>query len=118
MKENMKKNRRGHKRQNKSTYRSFSGIAILMITLAVIAGFIFTDSFQAMAQADSKTEEQFYKSITIEKGDTLWNIAEEYMGNNYESVEEYVCVLKKMNNLKSDKIFFGDKLVVVYSADL
>lgn len=35
-----------------------------------------------------------YKSIEVKHGDTLWNIAETYMDDRYDSVAEYVNVLK------------------------
>lgn len=58
---------------------------------------------------------KYYKSITIEEGDTLWGIAEEYMTDDYESIREYVYALKKMNNLTTDEIKTGEKLIIAYN---
>ena len=35
------------------------------------------------------------KSIQIHCGDTLWNIAEENMSDDYESVNDYITEVKK-----------------------
>lgn len=118
MKNTMKKSRKANRKLYKKSCRGFTGILVLVMTFIVISGFVFADSVQAMAKTELADEGKFYKSITIKKGDTLWDIANEYMTDDYESVEEYVCVLKEMNNLKSDKILFGDKLVVAYNAPL
>lgn len=92
-----------------------SGLFVFIITLTVICGFIVTGDFQSLAQTENGAYGKLYKSITIEKGDTLWDIAEEYITDDYESIDEYVSVLMDMNNLKSDKILYGDQLIVAYS---
>ena len=106
-------NRRAH-------YRSRSGISSvlgLLIAFVMISGIMMTDSFQSLAQSEPG-QGKFYKSITVEKGDTLWTIAEEYMTDDYESVEEYISALKEINNLSGDKILSGDKLIVAYNTAL
>ena len=47
---------------------------------------------------------KYYKSIQIHSGDTLWNIAEEYITEDYESVNDYITEVKKINKLSSDQI--------------
>ena len=37
----------------------------------------------------------YYKSIEIQGGDTLWDIAKEYMSNDYASVYDYIEELKR-----------------------
>lgn len=56
----------------------------------------------------------FYKSIEVRHGDTLWNIAETYMDDSYDSVAEYVNVLKDINNLDSYDIMAGTYIMVCY----
>ena len=60
---------------------------------------------------------KYYKTITIEKGDTLWSIANEYMSGQYRSTKDYVKELRSMNGLHSDQITSGEKLVVAYFAE-
>lgn len=57
----------------------------------------------------------YYRSIQIEAGDTLWDIAEEYMTADCSSVEEYVEKLMELNNLSSDEIHAGEKLMIAYN---
>ena len=58
--------------------------------------------------------EKYYKTITVQKGDSLWSIAKEYKSGDYRTVQDYVNELKSMNNLGSDQINAGNKLVIAY----
>lgn len=71
----------------------------------------------ASAHGNHMNPEQFqvYESITIKSGDTLWDIAERYMPNDYNgSIDSYIKELKSINRLSNDTIKTGDKLIVVY----
>ena len=73
-----------------------------------------------LSSAHSNREEEpvnfkYYKSVTIEQGDTLWAIAEEYITDDYDSIEEYVSALKKLNHLSGNTIKAGDKIMVAYN---
>lgn len=106
--------RRVHRRRNSD----LSGILVIAAALIISFIILITDSFPAMAQSvqsDSDEQNKFYKSIIIETGDTLWNIAEEYITDDYDSIEEYVSALKEINNLSGDKILSGDTLIVSYN---
>ena len=59
---------------------------------------------------------KYFKTITIESGDTLWSIAKEYKSGDYKTTRDYVEELITMNNLHSDRITTGQKLIVAYYA--
>lgn len=59
-------------------------------------------------------EYKYYASIPVADGDTLWSIAETHMGTHYDSVEDYVKELKKINSLSGECITTGMYLVVPY----
>ena len=84
--------------------RVFTGI-VLMLVICVSFG-AFLVSAHEKTSAD-KTVYKYYKSIQIQSGDTLWAI--------YNSVAEYVQVLKDMNNLDSDDIQAGQNLIIAYN---
>lgn len=86
---------------------------ILLITIgSVVFGSIFS-SAQTNAE-ESGIQYKYYKSIQIEKGDSLWSIAKEYCTDAYAGTQEYVDELKEINNLTSDEIHYGQHLIVVY----
>lgn len=59
-------------------------------------------------------EQKFYKSIEIAQGDTLWDIAEKYMNDDYKSVQSYIKEIKEINGLLGDDIQEGQYLTVPY----
>lgn len=86
---------------------------ILSITIgSVIFGGIFSSA--QTSTEESGVEYKYYKSIKIEKGDSLWSIAKEYRTDAYESVQEYIDELMEINNLTSDEIHQGQYLIVAY----
>lgn len=56
-----------------------------------------------------------YKSIEVEAGDTLWTIADEYMGNEFTDREDYIDEVKRLNHLSTDTIQAGAYLIVPYT---
>ena len=58
--------------------------------------------------------DQYYTSIRIEKGTSLWDIAGDYMTEEYVSQQEYIDEVMQMNHLKSDVIYEGAYLCVPY----
>lgn len=57
---------------------------------------------------------RYYKSILIEPGDTLWEIALEFKDARCSSTQEYVDELMEINGLTSDRIHAGRFLTVSY----
>ena len=83
--------------------------ALFVITLgSVVFGTIFSKAKNPTADI---TQYKYYKSITIERGDSLWSIAEEYCTGD---TREYVDELKQLNSLTSDTIYEGQHLLVAY----
>lgn len=89
-----------------------------IITFADIVVFgTFNGSGKVSAHDDrpeSSGSRKYYKSIEVKAGDTLWNIAEEYMDESYRSVSEYMNELIEINQLSSGKIQEGCYLTIVY----
>ncbi len=63
--------------------------------------------------AEAREKDKLYKSIELEPGDTLWDIAKQYADAD-ESVCDYINELKEINGLDSDEIHEGHYLTVVY----
>ena len=103
-------------REQECNYRIFLiavVIAIFVFILCSSAGSLWISSHGN--RAEEPVNFKYYKSIVIETGDTLWDIAETYMPEDYDSIADYVCALKEMNNLDSDEIHEGQNLMVAYN---
>lgn len=111
----MNKRISGNKKKRKSTFAS--GIVSLLI---IIACSCFFGSFFSSAhdkQAENAPKTKYYKSIEIEAGDSLWNIAEKNMPDEYDSIYEYLDEIVSINNIQivsADSIQAGDYLTIVY----
>lgn len=90
---------------------------ILVMTICLIVTCsISLSGFRANAKDDStEISYKYYKSVAVSNNDTLWSIAEQYMdGEHYDSVEDYIEEVKRMNALPDDTIRYGEYLIVPY----
>ena len=101
-------------RRKKST-KMFMLIIMGFLILLFIVLFYNVFFVSAEEKADREVLYKYYTSVRIEPGDTLWEIASETMTSEYDSVPEYVEVLKRMNNLTSDEIQAGQNLIIAYN---
>ena len=90
---------------------------IFILTLILSVGISVT-FFSLRTKAQSSDEEiqyKYYKSIIIETGDTLWNLAEEYgTSEHYGSHQEYINEVMQMNGLSDDQITAGQYIIIPY----
>lgn len=83
------------------------------ILLAVVAiTYILTIFPAKTAYAGHEEQDRVYKSVMIQSGDTLWSIAVNHYDKNQESVEDYISLIKRCNNLYSDQITYGCYLII------
>lgn len=88
---------------------------LLSLILILGSGFFGKSLLNTMAEEPHPPKAViYYKSIEIEKGDTLWTIAEEYAPSAGMTVTEYIKQLKQMNHLGEDTIHAGCYLTIVY----
>lgn len=89
-------------------------IAAFMIVISVflIAGNqLKAHEVQASSAYDQHV---YYTSVEIQPGDTLWDIADEYMGTMYEEKKDYIREVKRINHMRTDSIKAGSYLIVPY----
>ena len=106
----MKKRELARRSARRNLKRLFTGVILLLI-VCISFGVLLVSAHE---KSDNKAVYTYYKSIEIQPGDTLWDIAEQTMPDNQDSVAEYVQHLKDMNNLSSDKIYAGQNLIISY----
>lgn len=92
-------------------------VLTIVTTCIIICGVLLGSSM--ISAGRSKASEQpenfkYYTSIQIENGDTLWSIANEYISDEYESIQEYIDEVKCINQLGPDDIHAGQYLTVPY----
>ena len=105
--------------RNRKRKEGFMRKLILRLTILAVSAVLGITCFVTLAHAhgnsaEEPVEHKYYKSVEIAKGDTLWDIALEYMNEDYDSVNDYVDELMKINHLDSDTIYESRYLTVAY----
>ncbi|MEI3266500.1 LysM peptidoglycan-binding domain-containing protein [Frisingicoccus sp.] len=93
---------------------------VLMVLLGVLFIVFISPGNTVEAQADDSmrmNERKYFTSYVVEKGDTLWDIAEQYMTPEYESVNCYIREVMESNHLEHTVIKQGQLLILPYYAD-
>ncbi len=88
-------------------------IGTLCILIMVYSVLFFSANKANADDGTKKTEYKYFTQITVEEGDSLWGIANKYKGDN-TSVSDELAEIKHINNLRSDNIMEGQKIVVPY----
>lgn len=87
---------------------------VMAVCLAISLSFSIGSFLSNAKDCNAQTEYKYYASIPVEKGDTLWSIAEAHMGVQYNSVDDYIEELCQINSLDGESITAGMYLVVPY----
>lgn len=106
-------NLRKQQRTRQIYRRLFSSI----LCLAVIAAAFSINLFFIKAKASSENEAfkyKYYTSVTVESGETLWDIASEFISDDFASVQDYIDEVKQINHIAENRIYAGEELIVPY----
>lgn len=82
----------------------------LVITLAIIFGSFLS---KAKDKEEDVTYYKYYTNIEIQPGDTLWDLADNYI-EHYESKEAYIQEVSQLNSIRNGKIISGQNLIMPY----
>lgn len=113
----MKKTKRTTATTSKQLIVGISTFVTILVLSFIIGNF---NSADAKAANSNPAEVKYYKSIQIQKGDSIWSIAKEYVNENYNSIYDYIDELVTLNQLDDqelDQIQEGDYLTVAYYAE-
>ena len=85
-------------RKTNSIRRFVTGIAALVMVMSLSFGFGSFFSSAHDSKAEEPSGERYYKSVQLEKGDSLWSIAQRYRRTE-DSIYEYMDELAEANHL-------------------
>ena len=100
-------------------YRRQKNLMILISSLCLaLALAILFGSFLSEAEAKEPevTYYKYYANVEIQPGDTIWELAADYMDErHYESREAYIREVQELNSLAdTDSIVSGQYLILPY----
>lgn len=85
----------------------------MLLTIALI---LCLGTFAMGAQTE-KTTKTYYESVQIHKGDTIWNIAEEYKSDG-EKTEHMVNAILEVNGMKTANVRAGESIIVPVTKEI
>ena len=94
--------------------RKRSFLYAIVLLCAVVLGMLWVTSDTASAGTQESVRHKYFTSIEIKEGTSLWEIAQEYQTEEYDSTEDYIREVKKINHMKSDVIYEGSYLCIPY----
>ena len=93
-----------------------------MVLLGIILILVLSGSYHAIT-SNATTEvapvmKKCYTSIVIKPGETLTSLAQEYSGEHYESVTDYIREVMWINHLESSQIIAGEYIILPYYSEV
>lgn len=106
---------RNNKLRRRREMRRNIFMCLLTVMLVISLSLIFF-GFGTKAQSnDAEISYKYYKSITVEDGDTLWDYAKMYADDeHYTSKQAYIDEVIKMNALTDTEIISGQYIILPY----
>lgn len=89
---------------------------LILLAAAVILTFVFgAIGVHAIPKdAACSDEELAYKVITVERGDTLWDIAQTCYRTTDDDIRTYIDKIRRMNHIHGDNLKEGQLLLIYY----
>ena len=97
--------------------KRFFLLAVILGVLGMVLIFPLNIAEVNATESINISSHKYFTSYVVEKNDTLWDIAEEYMSPEYDSIYEYIDEVMKSNHLKSTDIRYGQMLILPYYTD-
>lgn len=89
---------------------------IFIIAVVIVSSIILLGStIHAFANSsDNRPVNKYYTSITVESGDTLWDLSDEFINGYNIDKNDYINEISQLNNLTNYEIHAGQSIVVAY----
>ncbi|MBS6195311.1 MAG: hypothetical protein KH828_07000 [Clostridiales bacterium] len=108
-------NRTSKKRRNKG-YKKVHTV-ILAAVMAVLAIGFFLKITAIDVRADEPDRYKYYTSVYVDRDDTLWEISQKYVSEEYSDVRDYMDEVKAINGLMDDELPYGITICVPYYSE-
>lgn len=105
------KSRRVEEKKQRIVLGSIFAVFILVIICSILFG-----SIKAQA-ASSEVSYKYYTSVQVQNGDTLWNIAKDYITDDYDDMNAYLAEICSINHISDDNIHAGQYLTIPYYSE-
>lgn len=97
-------------------YRTAAMILCSMLLLVVMVTAITTNASDDIADPRIK----YYTSVRVQEGDSLWDLSEDFLSDEYSGRSEYIKEVQQLNHLTDGQAILEDAYLVFpyYSSEL
>ena len=85
---------------------------LMLGLLVILASFTVLSGFSHPGQV--KDSYLYYTAVTVDRGDTLYGIASEYVNQQPHSLSRYIDEIMELNNMKAPTVYYGQVLIIPY----
>ncbi len=104
-----------NKRARRRRIQRFIERCLLVVCLIALFAIIGSKMLTNATETSEEVYYKYYTQIEIEKGDSLWSIAQKYKTNgNHKSTNDYIEEVIEINQLSSTNIQAGQCIIVPY----
>ncbi|MGN1139849.1 MAG: LysM peptidoglycan-binding domain-containing protein [Oliverpabstia sp.] len=104
------------KKRNQGRKVFLIAACILVIVIMIFCSVSAVQANEDKSNSQDKTY-KYYTSVYIDRDDTLWGIASEYMTDEYADIYEYMDEVKTINHLTDDQLQYGTVICVPYYSE-
>ncbi len=106
---------RARQRRIREKRRKAARLAAALIAVILIGNFALSIRSFANERNGEAASYKYYRTYTVESGDSLRRIAKENMSEHYSSVDKYVSEVVSINHIVSaSDIYTGQTLIIPY----
>ena len=102
------------KTNSKKLFRMFALLILILLFSAILIRVNIASANAKDNIVYSEQEKLCYKTIQIQEGDTLWDLADDYVEAGMSSKPEYIKKIKEINHIYDDNIYAGSYLILPY----
>lgn len=91
---------------------------IVMLILIAIGIFMIPFTHFRVAASEKNISSPEYMTYVVRPGDTLWGLADTYMGESFGDHQAYISDVMRANGMNQAFIYAGQLLIIPYDADM
>lgn len=111
------KKKKNHRRTREKRVRRYTCLSILLFALC-LGGITYSKLTVEATQKKAQGPYKYYTEIRVQRGDTLWDIANKYMDTSvYRSLDDYMDEIREINSINYNRIYNGQQLIIPYYSE-
>ena len=105
-------------RRRKMVLKRRIRMVIAAFILILVGILVIPISHFKVAAGEKNMRQIEYKTYVVQYGDTLWGLADSYMGKNFKNHQDYIHDVMRANGMNQAMIYEGQLLIIPCEGDV